>query len=247
MPVSTTRPGSLKARLCVEGAERLYAFCEAGVSRTSVAASWSSRPTPRRLPGSKPCCAAASANGVTGLELVDAAFVRGARAARTRGGGALVAGSGRVEAEALVRRLLEQAAGRRAQPAARLPADRGNRDRGRLPADARARGDLRAHGRQRGRSLRRRGFRSWAGRRSPSTRAAASTPSSTVAATWVHGLVYPLPHPSGHGLGVHLTRTTGGAVMLGPTIRYQERKDDYENDRLPVEAFLEPTRSSCRR
>jgi glycerol-3-phosphate dehydrogenase len=59
---------------------------------------------------------------------------------------------------------------------------------------------------------------------------------------WVRGLVYPLPHPSGHGLGVHLTRTTGGMVMLGPTIRYQDRKDDYEDDRLSVEAFLEPTR-----
>ena len=31
-------------------------------------------------------------------------------------------------------------------------------------------------------------------------------------------------------------------MWLGPTIRYQERKDDYENDREPLEAFAESAR-----
>src|SRR4029077_13927323 len=58
----------------------------------------------------------------------------------------------------------------------------------------------------------------------------------------VNALVYPLPHAAGHGLGVHVTRSTGGNVWFGPTVKYQERKDDYENDRLPVEDFAEAAR-----
>ena len=53
----------------------------------------------------------------------------------------------------------------------------------------------------------------------------------------LNGPVYPLPDPSGHGLGVHLTRTTWGSVTLGPTARYQARKDDYESDREPLATF----------
>ena len=39
-----------------------------------------------------------------------------------------------------------------------------------------------------------------------------------------------------------MVRQAGGAVWLGPTVDYRSRKDDYESDRLPIEAFVEPAR-----
>jgi L-2-hydroxyglutarate oxidase LhgO len=51
--------------------------------------------------------------------------------------------------------------------------------------------------------------------------------------------IYPLPMASGHGLGVHVTPTLGGSLLLGPTARYQTSKTDYESDRMPLAAFLE--------
>ncbi|HSC76944.1 MAG TPA: NAD(P)/FAD-dependent oxidoreductase [Candidatus Acidoferrales bacterium] len=53
----------------------------------------------------------------------------------------------------------------------------------------------------------------------------------------VNGLVYPAPDPSGLSLGVHLTKTLWGTLLLGPNARYVERKDDYEHDLESRESF----------
>jgi glycerol-3-phosphate dehydrogenase len=53
----------------------------------------------------------------------------------------------------------------------------------------------------------------------------------------VNGLVYPLPMPTGHGLGVHFTKNLAGTLLLGPNARYVKRKDDYEDDRAELSSF----------
>lgn len=55
----------------------------------------------------------------------------------------------------------------------------------------------------------------------------------------VNGLVYPLPLPSGHGLGVHFTKNLAGTLLLGPNARYVTSKDDYESGRADLRSFYE--------
>jgi L-2-hydroxyglutarate oxidase LhgO len=240
-------PGSLKARLCVEGARLLYEFCAAHdvpfarAGKLVVAADTGEIQQLERL------LAIGTANGVEGLTMVDADFIR-SREPHVGGVAALFSpATGIVDAESLVRALLRvaTAAGAIFLPAASLVA-----------ADRTAEGVVLRTERE---TLRARQVVNAAGLFADDVSSrlggerftiypargeyAALTPAKR---SWVNALVYPLPHTDGHGLGVHLVRTTGGEVWLGPTVRYQSRKDDYEEDRLPVEAFLEPARRLLR-
>lgn len=234
---------TLKTQLCVEGVERLYAFCaqhdvpHERCGKLVVASSEQERAELGAL------CRRGTDNGVRGLEIVDAAFVS-RREPHVRAVAALWSpNSGRIEAERLVRALLidAEAHGAMFVRGATLLGGDVTRD----GAALRLSGEI----------IHARTVVNAAGLYADDVSAMFGGESFTIypcrgeyaelkpsRRDMVRGLVYPLPHPSGHGLGVHLTRTVGGAVTLGPTIRYQARKDDYEENRLPLETFLEPTR-----
>jgi L-2-hydroxyglutarate oxidase LhgO len=237
--------GSLKARLCVEGRRLLYDFCD----RYDV---------PHRKCGKlivahdegeiqqlEALKARGEANGVEGLELVDRAFIDAREPAVSAVAALWSPETGVVNAEELVKTLLRRAADAGAifLPGTRLVgADRQGdamilqTEREQISAGmvVNAAG---LYGDDVSRMLGAESFTIYPCR-------GEYVELTTAKRSLVNGLVYPLPHR--HSLGVHIVKTTNGDVWLGPTARFQDRKDDYESDRLPVEAFVEPARRLLR-
>jgi L-2-hydroxyglutarate oxidase LhgO len=235
--------GTLKARLCVEGRELMYEYC----ARHRVPCVRSGKLVVAHDAGELNALEAlkqrGEGNGVEGLQIVDRSFI----VAREPAVNATVAlwspVSGIVNAEEFVKALLRTGADEGAifLPGTRLTAAEPDADGMRLTTE---RETILAHvvvnaaglyADEVSRLLGGEAFTIYPCR----GEYAEFTPAKR---SLVRALVYPLPHASGHGLGVHLVRTTGGQVWLGPTIRYQERKDDYENDREPLEMFAESAR-----
>jgi len=236
-------PGSLKAKLCVEGARSLYAFCERHRVPHARSGKLIVALDDGEVAGLEALKARGEANGVEGLDIVDAAGIR-RREPHAAGVAALLSpGTGVVEPETLVHtlaRIVDAAGGYL------------------LPGTALAGADLTAGGmllRTDRESILARVVVNAAGLFADHVSAILGGESFTIhpcrgeyaelAPSRTHllnALVYPLPNSSGHGLGVHLTRTTRGSVLVGPTVRHQDSRYDYESGRMAPGGFLEPAR-----
>ena len=233
--------GTLKARLCIEGRRLLYSFCAAHDVPHARCGKLIVGHDASEIPALEALWRRGIANDVEELDLVDHHFIARREPAVRAVAGIFSPETGIVDAEELVKALLRAArsAGVVFLPGTRL-----------VGADPHADGLVLRTERETmltGTVVNAAGLYADDVSRMLGGESFTIYPCrgeyaqlTTSRRSLVNGLVYPLPHPAGHGLGVHVTRTVDGAVMFGPTVHYQEQKDDYEGGRLAVEDFVQP-------
>jgi glycerol-3-phosphate dehydrogenase len=233
-------PGSLKARHCVRGNRLTYKFCAAhhiphrNTGKLIVASDAAHEPRLAEL------VANGTANGVEGLRIVDRAAIR-AREPHVEGAAAIeVPSTGIVSSEELVKAYARIAGEQGAHMVTHAKVER-----------LEAKGDVVRVSSTVG-EIETRCLVNSAGLFADEVAALLGSKMSQhrifpVRGEYcelvrgrrdmIRGLVYPLPHPDGLSLGLHLTKTLWDGVLLGPTAHYIADKNDYEGNRPPVEEF----------
>jgi L-2-hydroxyglutarate oxidase len=223
------RPGSLKARLCVEGARELYELCEARGVRAEPLGKLIVATGERELPALDELERRGRANGVPGLRRLDAGALREVEP-HAAGVAALHSPrTGVVDFAAVARALAGELREAGGEVATRCPVTAVRARPGRLGlvhpgGELAARHAIFCAGSEADRLA----------------VAAGADPDPRIVpfrGSWlrlrperrelVRGLIYPVPDPRLPFLGVHLSRMVDGEVLIGPTALLVGARDAY--------------------
>ena len=235
-------PESLKARLCVRGSRLTKEFCAAHNVPHRVTGKLVVATSPEQEATLAELMARGKANGVEGLRIVDAAAIR-SREPHIRATAAIeVPSAGIVASEELVKAYARIAVERGADVVTHAKVTRLEPTQDGMMRVTSEAGEIEARcvvnsaglfaddvAAMMGSELARNKIYPVRGEYCEIVRAQRDL---------VRGLVYPLPHPEGLSLGVHLTKTLWEGVLVGPTAHYIADKNDYESHRPPVEDFV---------
>jgi len=216
-----------------ERARMMYEFCAAHGVRAGGAAA-DRRARRGEVHGLDSCGPRGTANVVEGLEIVDAAFVRKRERTSTPWPRCSRPTRGILEAEALVRR--SPVIARRAATSSPHRVHRGEPKRDVHRASSRTSERITRGGRQTRQAVRGRGLRrAWrlGVPHLPCRRVPELVPPGRRLA---NALVNPCATRTASAR--ILSKTIHGNRHARPDGRFQDRKDDYESDRLPIESFL---------
>jgi (S)-2-hydroxyglutarate dehydrogenase len=227
-------PGSLKARLCVEGALELYAYCEEHNIAVQACGKVILATEPGELGRLQELQRRAHANGVVGVRRIDAAGIEQLEPHARGIAGLHVPGTGIVDFAALARAYATDVL------AAGGAIATGCAVRG-MAAGARSLRIAHAHGAiEAGHAIVCAG--AWSDRLAV---AAGADPDPRIVPfrgaylrleparrELVRALIYPVPNPALPFLGVHLTRRIDGEVLIGPTALLAGARDAYRLGRV---------------
>jgi L-2-hydroxyglutarate oxidase len=223
------KPGSLKARLCVEGARLMYEFCDANAIPYERCGKLIVAVRDDELPRLAELEARGHANGVAGLRQVQAGEIAEIEP-ECRGHAALHSpGTGIVDYGAVARAMERELRGMGVTFALGCTVSAVRREHGQTVL-AHAEGSYRAAS-----SILCAGL--WSDRLAVSAGASPDPRIVPFRGAYlrlapgqppvVRGMVYPVPDPELPFLGVHVTRHIDGHVMLGPTAMLAGARDAY--------------------